>query len=89
MASFYVVATPIPHGVYEMRVVSNGNRVCCFKIGDTDNLVQRFATYRSMNPDVSMKGSCLNYTVPDSYTGVALRHHYRPMGRCQPFLWEH
>lgn len=54
IASFYVAITPIPNGVYEMRVAPNGSRVCCFKIGDSDDPAGRFSSYRTSNPDVSI-----------------------------------
>lgn len=77
MSSFCIAITPDPNGPREMRVAQrNGKRVCCFKIGDTTEMVQRVDAYRSVNPHVSMKGSRLRYPVSKLDTGGALHRQY-------------
>ena len=85
-AQFYVATTPIPDGHFEMHAASTGNKVCCFKIGDTTNFVDRFKAYRSMNPDVSTKSFDLVYPITNSRIGVTLPHQYSRMESCQSFL---
>ena len=78
-AQFYVATTPIPDGLFEMHAASTGKGVCCFKIGDTTNFVERFKAYRSMNPDVSMNSFDLIYPVTKSRIGLTLPRHYSTM----------